>query len=58
MKNDEFSTVPGGDDGRVIRRGALDFFGNGFNLEGAGLGGRCLDRSAGWIFFVRRPADL
>ena len=58
LESDEFSTVPGGDDHRVIRRGALDFFGNGFNLEGAGLDGPYLDRFAGWIFFVRRPADL
>jgi hypothetical protein len=58
LKSDELSTVPGGDDRRVIRRGALDFFGDGFNLEGAGLDGPQLDRSAAWIFFVRRPAYL
>ncbi|CAH2395983.1 hypothetical protein MES5069_1270046 [Mesorhizobium escarrei] len=58
LKSDELSTVPGGGDCRVIRRGALDFFGNGFNLEGAGLDGPYLYRSAGWILFVRRPADL
>ncbi|WP_245497375.1 MULTISPECIES: hypothetical protein [unclassified Mesorhizobium] len=58
LESDEFSTVPGGDDHRVIRRGALDFFGNGFNLEGAGLDGPYLDRFAGRIFFVRRPTDL
>jgi hypothetical protein len=37
QEEDEFSTVPGGNDHRVIHRSALDFFEDGFDLDGAGL---------------------